>query len=93
MWICSSFGRITKGIGSKYVCAYLDIEKLLITKVYKGILSGSMSVEEFQTGVQQKCSICKSISHGTMDFVCYWYQLFIIKQKKKYDFYYVHYHI
>ena len=52
------FDRITKGIGSKYVCAYLDIEKLLITKVYTGILSGSMCVEEFQTGVQQKCCIC-----------------------------------
>ena len=51
VWICT-FGRITKGIGSKYVCAYLDIEKLLITKVYTGILSGSMSIEEFQTGVQ-----------------------------------------
>ena len=45
-------GLCTKGIGSKYVCAYLDIEKLLITKVYTGILSGSMSIEEFQTGVQ-----------------------------------------
>ena len=45
-------GLCTKGIDSKYVCAYLDIEKLLITKVYTGILSGSMSVEEFQTGVQ-----------------------------------------
>ena len=43
-YVCSSFGRITKGIGSKYVCAYLDIEKLLITKVYTGILSGSMCV-------------------------------------------------
>ena len=45
-------GLLKVYVGSKYVCAYLDIEKLLITKVYTGILSGSMSIEEFQTGVQ-----------------------------------------